>query len=168
VTRQLDGAAYGMEVLLRRKVGRVTGWLAYTLSKSERVFSCGLRPSDFDQRHVLNVVVQARLPWKLILGGHLYVATGRPYTSIGDDGLATLRNNARLPTFVQLDLRLDREWLFKKWALAVFLEILNVTYSQSVFGIYTPQDMNGVPLLNSQELNAFRWILPTIGVRGRL
>lgn len=168
VTRQLNGAAYGMELLLRRKIGRVTGWIAYTLSKSEREFSCGLRPSDFDQRHILNVVVQARLPWKLIVGAHLYVATGRPYTAVGDDGLATLRNNARLPTFVQLDLRVDREWLFKKWALAAFLEIINVTYSQSVFGIYTPTDMNSVPLIGQQSLNAIHLILPTLGVRGRM
>jgi hypothetical protein len=168
VTRQLDGASYGMEVLLRRKVGRVTGWIAYTLSKSERIFSCGLRPSDFDQRHVLNVVLQVRLPWKLIAGAHLYVATGRPYTSVAEDGLASVRNNSRLPTYVQLDLRIDREWLFKKWALAVFLEILNVTYSQSIFGVYTPDDMNGVPVLGQQSLNAFRWILPTLGIRGRI
>ncbi len=168
VTRQVAGAAYGMEVLVRRRLGRVTGWIAYTLSKSERLFSCGLRPSDFDQRHVLNVVVQARLPWKLILGGHLYVATGRPYTALDSSGLATVRNNARLPTFVQVDLRIDREWVFQRWAVAAFIEILNVTYSQSVFGIYTPQDDNGVPLLNQSQLNAFRWILPTLGVRGRL
>ncbi len=168
VTRQLDGAAYGMELLLRRKIGRVTGWIAYTLSKSERSFSCGLRPSDFDQRHILNLVLQLRLPWKLILGAHLYVATGRPYTTVGDDGLAAIRNNSRLPDFVQVDLRLDREWLFRKWAFAVFLEILNLTYSESVFGIYTPEDSNGIPLLNQSTLNGFRWILPTIGVRGRI
>jgi hypothetical protein len=168
VTRQLDGAAYGMEVLLRRKVGRFTGWIAYTLSKSERVFSCGLRPSDFDQRHILNAVLQVRLPRKVILGAHLYFASGRPYTTVGADGLATVRNNSRLPDFVQLDVRVDREWLFKRWAFALFVEILNLTYSESVFGIYTPSDDNGIPLLNQSTLNGFRWILPTVGVRGRI
>ncbi len=168
VTRQLNGAAYGMEVLVRRKVGRVTGWLAYTLSRSERNFSCGLRPSDFDQRHIFNGVLQVRLPRKVMLGAHLYVATGRPYTTVGDDGLAAVRNNSRLPDFVQLDVRVDREWLFKKWAFALFVEILNLTYSQSVFGIYTPEDSNGIPLLNQSTLNGFRWILPTVGIRGRI
>jgi hypothetical protein len=176
VTRQLDGAAYGMEVLLRRKIGRVTGWLAYTLSKSERIYSCGLRPSDFDQTHVFNGVIQVRLPWKLIAGAHLNVASGRPYTAIGSDGLATVRNNARLPTYVQLDLRLDREWLFKRWALAAFIEILNVTYSETIFGLQLPSSMNmsrspnssSLPLIGDTIPDAFRWILPTIGIRGRI
>jgi hypothetical protein len=168
VTRQLNGDAFGMEVLLRRKVGRVTGWIAYTLSRSEREYSCGMRPSDFDQTHVLNIVVQVRLPWKLIFGTHLEVATGRPYTKIGDEGINTPRNNARLPTYVQVDLRLDREWVFKKWAIAAFLEILNATYSETIFGIASPGGMSGIPLLNDPSLDAFHWILPTIGVRGRI
>ena len=168
VTRQLDGAAYGMEVMLRRSIGRFTGWVAYTLSKSERQFSCGLRPSDFDQRHVLNVVLQVRLPWKLIAGAHLYFASGRPYSSYAENGLAAVRNDARLPDYVQLDLRIDREWLFKRWAFAGFIEVLNATYSETVLGNYTTQDTSSVPTLSLSALNHLRFILPTIGIRARL
>jgi hypothetical protein len=168
VTRQLDGASYGGELMLRRTVGRFTGWLAYTLSKSERIFSCGLRPADFDQRHVLNFVLQVRLPWKLIAGAHLYVATGRPYTTDPGDGTVPLRNNSRLPTYVQLDLRLDREWLFRRWAFAAYLEVLNVTYSTMILGVFTPSDTMGLPILGSQSLNSLHIILPTIGLRARL
>src|SRR5581483_7543389 len=77
IMRQVDGHSYGMELLLRRHVGRVTGWIAYTLSRSERIYSCGLRPADFDQSHLLNVVVQVRLPWRLMAGARLYFASGR-------------------------------------------------------------------------------------------
>jgi len=168
VTRQVKGSSAGMELLLRRTGGPVSGWIAYTLSRSDRVYSCGLRPSDFDQRHILNVVVQARLPWKLLLGVRLYVATGRPVTIIENvfDPTTTPRNNARLPDFVQLDLRLDREWLFKKWAIAAFLEVLNLTYSQSVFGVRYPE-VDGIRRYDMPQLNGFNWILPSIGVRAR-
>jgi hypothetical protein len=167
VLRQTDGASYGMEVLLRRKVGRFTGWIAYTLSRSERVFSCGLRPSDYDQSHLLNVVLQMRLPWKLMAGVRLYVATGRPTTLVDPaTGLSQTRNNARLPDYVQLDLRLDREWVFQKWALAAFLEVVNSTYSQSVFNVTYPKE-GGLTRYDMPQLNAFRWILPSVGLRGR-
>src|SRR5207244_1713710 len=117
ITRQVSGASYGMEMLARVSEGPITGWVAYTVSRSERIYSCGLRPSDFDQTHVLNVVVQARLPWRLLLGLRLYYTTGRPYTQLDvSTGLANLvpplRNNARLPDYLELDLRLDREWIF--------------------------------------------------------
>jgi hypothetical protein len=167
VTRQVDGQSYGMELLVRRTKGVVTGWVAYTLSRSERSYSCGLRPADFDQSHLLNVVVQARLPWKLLLGVRFYLATGRPVTLVGDlQSLSTTRNNVRLPDFVQLDIRLDREWIFKKWALSVFLEVLNLTYSQSNFGLTYPE-IDRVRRYDMPQLNGFRWILPSIGVRGR-
>jgi hypothetical protein len=171
-TRQMDGAGYGLELLVRRQSGRVTGWLSYTLSRAERVYSCGLAPADFDQTHTFNGVVQVRLPWRLLLGIHLNVATGRPYTLLTPD-LATnsvggARNNARMPTYVQLDLRIDREWIYKRWALALFLELLNITYSESIYGVTYPKD----PILmitryDQPQFEGFRWILPSIGLRAR-
>jgi hypothetical protein len=171
-TRQLDGAGYGMELLVRRTRGRVTGWLSYTLSRSERVFSCGLGPADFDQSHVLNAVVQVRLPWRLMLGFHLLLQTGRPYTVLSADvasgTVSGSRNNARLPTYFQLDLRLDREWLFKRWALSVFVEILNLAYSQSIYGVTYPKDPDlMITRYDQPQFEGFRWILPSIGLRAR-
>jgi hypothetical protein len=121
---------------------------------------------------VLNAVVQVRLPWRLMVGVRLNLQTGRPYTLLQPD-LATLsingsRNNERLPTYVQLDLRLDREWLFRRWTLAVFVEALNITYSESVYGITYPKDATTmITRYDQPEVEGFRWILPSIGARGR-
>lgn len=171
ITRQVDGQSMGLEVLLRRQEGRVTGWVSYTLSRAERFFSCGLRPSDFDQRHILNIVVQARLPGRFVLGGRFYLGTGRPYTRLelvpGTLQIEEpLRNNARLPDFFQFDVRLDREWLFRRWALSAFLEVANATYSQSILFLRYPRE-NGVTRYDRPELVGFRFILPSLGVRAR-
>jgi hypothetical protein len=172
VTRQITGQGYGMELLLRRQTGRVTGWISYTLSRSERIYSCGLAPSDFDQTHVLNAVVQVRLPWHLMVGVRLNVATGRPYTLLQAD-LATgtisgNRNNQRLPNYVQIDLRVDREWIFRRWALALFVELLNMTYSESIYGVTFPKDpVLMITRYDQPQFEGFRWILPSIGARGR-
>jgi hypothetical protein len=82
------------------------------------------------------------------------------------DGSATLRNNERLQTNLQLDFRLDREWLFRRFALDVFLEVVNATYSEAVFGLAYPKEGN-VTRYDMPVTNGFRWILPSIGVRGR-
>ena len=177
VTRQVDGASFGMELMLRRKAGLFTGWLAYTLSRSERAFACGLAPADYDQTHVLNAVVQVRLPWRLMVGGRLFMQSGRPFTRLEfPDGTATVRNAERLPTTVQLDLRVDREWLFRRFAVAVFIEAANVTYGEAIFGVTYPvipiRDETGkitssITRYDMPQNNGFRWILPSLGVRGR-
>lgn len=174
ITRQIDGQSYGMELFAGKEIGRVTGWISYTLSRTERIYSCGLRPADYDQTHVLNVVLQVRLPWNLMAGAHFLLQTGRPVTTIDPNNLqAATRNNTRLPDYYQLDLRIDREWIFRRWALSVFLEVLNLTYSESIIGLTYPIEPN--PLNPTQDitrydmpqLSGFNWILPTIGVRGR-
>ena len=171
ITRQIGGAGYGMELLLRRQEGRVTGWIAYTLSRAERVYSCGLGPSDFDQAHVLNVALQVRLPWRLMAGGRLRFTSGRPYTQLGVDfasmTVSGSRNNARLPSYVQLDLRIDREWIFDRFSLAVFLEAINVTYAESVFGVTYPKDpVLMITRYDQPQIQGFRWVVPSLGVRG--
>ena len=167
VMRQIDGQSYGMESMLRRHSGRVTGWIAYTLSRAERYFTCGLRPADYDQTHVLNMVVQVRLPWQLMLGGRFFYSTGRPVTELSyPDGSSTVRNNTRLPDTYQLDVRLDREWIFRRFAIDFFLEVVNSTFSQANFGLTYPRE-NNVVRYDQPMLNGFRWILPSIGVRGR-
>jgi hypothetical protein len=72
---------------------------------------------------------------------------------------------------VQLDLRIDREWIFRKWAFAAFIEALNVTYSQTVYGVSYPKDMlpDGTTITRYDQPQALglRWVLPSVGVRGR-
>ena len=74
------GRTYGMELLLRHEITRnFFGWIAYTLSLSERDLNQDeerLLPTPFDQRHILTVVGQTKLPWNFTLGVRLRVVTG--------------------------------------------------------------------------------------------
>lgn len=178
--RVTDGAAYGLEVLLRRTRGRFTGWIAYTLSRSERVYPCGVRPADYDQTHVLNVVAQVQLPRGFALGARLLVSTGRPETllpptqPINDsmlgltDGNPGVRNNIRLPNFVQLDVRADKTWQFRRFYVAAFLEVINATFSRTNLYLSYPDAETATVggTYGKPEIIGFQWILPSIGVRG--
>lgn len=168
IVRVTDGSAMGMELLLRRHSGRVTGWIAYSLSRAERRYPCGIRPADYDQMHVLNIAVQAQLPRGVVAGARLQVATGRPVTEVElPDWEATRRNNRRLPTFVQLDVRVDKKWQLKRVLLTLFVEVINCTYSQTALLLHYPSADSPVGYDFTQpQVVGFRWVLPSIGLRG--
>ena len=96
------GRGYGGELMLRLpEHARVSGWLAYTLSWSLRDFDGLFAPSDWDQRHILNLVTTVRLKNGFSVGGRVHYNTGRPYP-------VRPAEYERLPAFWQLDLRADK------------------------------------------------------------
>ncbi|MDR0798487.1 MAG: hypothetical protein LBN18_01820 [Dysgonamonadaceae bacterium] len=114
-----SGHAYGLELLFKRNYGRWTGWLSYTLARSERTFEeinqGKTFPARFDRRHDLSLVsVYTFNPhWDISL---VYVyATGNAYTlpsswyfinhtpvkEYGD------YNSARMPDYNRMDLSVN-------------------------------------------------------------
>jgi TonB-dependent Receptor Plug Domain len=76
------GRAIGLEVLLQRNQGRVTGWLSYALSKSERELYGTTVPFDFDRRHALGVALNVDLTPRIRASVHSQYATGFPITPL--------------------------------------------------------------------------------------
>lgn len=173
---QVNGWSYGLETMLRlTPKKRLFGWAAYTLSRSTRDFRIGgSAPSNWDQRHILNVVLGYRLGRKWSFGGRVHANSGRPFTAANEgqsfaDALSENRNNNRLAPFFQLDLRIERRWKFRTWTLQVMLDVINSTYASEVLACLPPEDSGasimvlGVAGCNAQAL---RYILPSIGLRG--
>ena len=56
-----DGESYGIELLVEKRIGKLTGWLGYTLSKSNRTFSDlnfgEAFPYKYDRRHDVSVAM---------------------------------------------------------------------------------------------------------------
>ncbi len=79
-----EGSAYGIEVLLEKKLtsqqDRFSGWVSYALAYAYRERD-GLRiPFNFDQRHTVNVVANIRLNDWLDLGIRWRYGSGFPIT----------------------------------------------------------------------------------------
>jgi hypothetical protein len=78
------GKVRGIDFLVQKKFGDYTGWVGYTLAKSEKTilqFSPDPFPSNFDVRHEFKSVNIYKLGrWDL--GATWIYATGKPYTSI--------------------------------------------------------------------------------------
>jgi hypothetical protein len=87
-----EGASYGLEVMIRRPMKhKLYGWLAYTLSRSLRVVDGIIVPSDWDQRHILNLVVGYRWPRNYSTSARFHYNSGRPYPLYSNKGPARSR-----------------------------------------------------------------------------
>jgi TonB dependent receptor/TonB-dependent Receptor Plug Domain len=153
-----DGESYGVEVMIRRPPShRFYGWLAYTWSKSLRLIgpSRSKAYSDWDQRHVLNLVAGVRLPAGFGLGARFHLNTGRPYPVFDDDNPAP-PDYIRLPTFYQLDLRARKRFVFDNFELEVYVEAVNATLTKQVFDV---KRING-----EEDRRYYQIVLPSLGL----
>jgi TonB family protein len=174
-----SGRSYGAELLLRYKpVGRFFGWVAYTLSRSERKDGPN-QPwytFEYDQTHILTALasVSGRAGfegWRL--GARFRYVTGSPYTAnIGgvmdyDAGAYApiddpVPYSSRSGAFYQLDLRIDKTWKFQSWQLGAYLDLQNATNHQSPEGVYYNYDFSESKVLKGLPL------LPILGIRGEI
>ena len=78
------GTSYGTELFIKKVNGTVTGWVGYTLSKTERVFENinggNAFPAKFDRRHDLSIVCSWQVHAKWKLGAAFVYATGNAIT----------------------------------------------------------------------------------------
>lgn len=168
------GRSYGLELLLRKRVGDFAhGWLSYTLSRSERRDTQpeedeGWEPFDLDQTHVLNLAWTFQLPYDWSIGVRFRLATGSPsarvvgavYDADEDDFDPIVDGTERLPTYHQLDVRIDKLWRFDTWMFQVYVDVQNVYDADNSEGWDYQYDfrrraqVEGIP------------ILPTLGFRG--
>ena len=66
----------------------------------------------------------------------------------------------RTPLFLQLDARVEHDWLYERWSLGLYLDIINVTNRQNVEAVQYDYRFR-----NSSPVTSFP-ILPTLGVKG--
>ena len=110
------GRAYGAEFLVKKKTGQLTGWIGYTLSRSERQIE-GINNRQWyaakqDRTHDVSVVGTYQLSKKWTLSGTWVYNTGNAVTFPTakyriDGGVAFLyseRNGYRMPDYHRLDL----------------------------------------------------------------
>ncbi|MCR5352186.1 MAG: TonB-dependent receptor [Bacteroidales bacterium] len=117
------GRAYGLELFVQKTQGKTTGWIAYTLSRSERWFPNGSInmgrpfPYKYDRPHAFNLTlnhkfsekVDVSISWIFSSGSTLTLpmrksATIDPNGSVVEINYVESRNNFRLPPSHRLNL----------------------------------------------------------------
>lgn len=171
------GKAYGIEFLVRKNKGRLSGWIAYTYSRSFRYFDqiMGNKyPARFDKPHDLSIVANYDITKRLNLGFTFVYGSGTVYTPIKSLYLINFspimeygtRNSARLQAYHRMDVSLSYELSKeeKPFTSTLVLSIYNLYNRKNIFMTYTVPESDarsGSLEMRSYKMSLFP-ILPSI------
>ncbi|MBD3391911.1 MAG: TonB family protein [Chitinivibrionales bacterium] len=172
---------YGLEFMLRHDQSeRFFGWLAYSLSRSEYF---DYQEDDWalyskDQTHNVIAVGSWRLPRNWEAGFKLQYTTGDPQTPVigsvyrehlhffdREEGEA---RSTRLPPTFQLDLRIDKKFVFEKWMFTAYVDFFNINYflykspQLAIFNSAEPYDYETG---TENKRYAYQYSIPSIGLK---
>jgi hypothetical protein len=165
------GWGYGVEFLIRKKYGKLTGWISYTLSKAKRQFpdinGGNIFLAKQDRPNNIAVVGMYELNPKLTFSATWIFISGNPVTfpsgRYAIDGnivpYYTERNGYRMPDYHRLDIGLT--WQRKKtasfesnWNFSIY----NVYARANAYAINFQQDPNDPTKMQAVQLSLFRFV----------
>jgi len=142
-----SGEAYGLEFLVKKEeTDKLSGWFVLNLAKSQRRNDVTGQEFRFQHDQPVNatLVGNYKLSDDWALGMKWNYHSGTPYTPIlGTNGtypdgrpvpLYAGVNSGTLPVHHQLDLRLDRNYLFDNWKLNTYFELNDIYQRKNVVG----------------------------------
>ncbi len=153
---QGEGKSYGVEVLLKKNTGRLSGFISYTYSRSfiksesnidEKVVNNGeYYPASNDKPHNVSTVINFKPTRRLTLSNVLNFSSGAPITIpiaklyLGDSYTVIYsdRNEYRVPNYFRWDASLTYKGSLKKkrvkstWTFS----ILNITGKKNPYSIF--------------------------------
>jgi hypothetical protein len=165
------GRAYGLELLLKKKEGRLTGWIGYTLSKTERKID-GINEGKWynarqDRTHDISVVGIYELNSRWSISGVFVYNTGDAVTyPTGKYNLQgqtlyqyAARNANRMPAYHRLDFSATYEKnktkrMHGSWNFSLY----NVYGRENAFRISFKDDPNDPTRTQIIRTALFRWV----------
>jgi outer membrane receptor protein involved in Fe transport len=168
------GRVYGLELVAKHELtSKFVGWLAYTLMRAERrdSGSSSYRLFQYDQTHILTVFGSYTLPRNWQIGSRFRYVTGNPTTpvtgSIYDASTDTYnpvyslnKYSARVPAFHQLDIRVDKRWIYNSWMLTAYLDL------QNVYNRANPEEVQYNFNFRKSQYSQGLPIYPILGLKG--
>ncbi|PKP34855.1 MAG: hypothetical protein CVU00_05115 [Bacteroidetes bacterium HGW-Bacteroidetes-17] len=164
-TLQGDLKVYGVELMLKKNIGSLTGWINYTYSHTSVLIDSEFAenrinygepyPSNYDKPHALNLVANYDFARRHRLSYNIVYSTGRPITYptsfYFQNGIKILnyskRNEYRIPDYLRLDLSFTTEGNLLKnkaahgsWTFSIY----NVLGTNNPYSIYFKQEENKI------------------------
>jgi len=168
--------AYGIELQLQKKEGKLTGWISYTYSRSERTIQ-GINNnqpylSPYDRPNAVYVVGNYTLNKNISFGANFVYTTGQPVTypvarmEIGNliVPIYSARNAYRMPDYHRLDVSLTWKPASKKkrfWTGEWNFSIYNVYAHKNAWAINFVEDPNN-PNETKAEMTYLFTFVPSI------
>jgi hypothetical protein len=176
-----DGRAYGIEFFVRKKLGKLTGWVAYTYSRSERkvigmdeeetINNGNYYPTYYDRPHDLTLTGHYQITRRWSFSANYIFMSGRPATypenkyiidrftvaGYGD------RNQYRIPDYHRLDISFTLAGNLKKskkWDGSWTFSVYNLFARKNAYSVYFKAENGAVP--QAYKLSVIGTAFPSI------
>lgn len=166
------GRAYGLELLLKKKTGKLTGWVGYTLSKTERkingINNNGWYNARQDRTHDLSVVGIYELSKRWILSTTFVYQTGNAVTfptgKFNLNGVTVYqyanRNANRLPAYHRLDFgaTYEKKKPGRRFQSSWNFGLYNVYGRENAYTITFRDNLDDPTKTEALQTSLFRWV----------
>lgn len=166
-----SGRAYGLEWFLKKKTGKLTGWISYTLARTERsvpgINNGNWYPARQDQTHNIAIVgiYQTNSRWTISSNwvyntGNAVTFPSGKYTLNGQTAYYyTERNGYRFPAYHRLDLAATlknkpRKGREGSWTFSLY----NVYGRENTYSIEFKDDPNNPGKTIAEQTALFKWV----------
>ncbi|MFT7032099.1 MAG: hypothetical protein ACJA2S_000596 [Cyclobacteriaceae bacterium] len=174
------GRSYGVEILLKRKSGKFSGWFSYTYARSliqangdysvEQINNGNFYPSNYDKPHTAVLVSNFKINRRVNISFNINYSTGRPATFPVTKYvfknqpllLYTDRNQYRIPHYFRTDLAFNFEGNHKvhkkihgSWSFSIY----NLTSRPNAYSIFFRSENEQI---NGYKLSIFKNAIPTV------
>lgn len=171
------GWSYGIEAMLEKTVGKTTGWIGYTWSKTERKFpniNYGQTfPAKYDRRHDVSIVLTHKFNDRFDIGATWVYGSGNTATvgfshypvapipnSWGSGSKLrhySTRNNYRLPAYQRMDVGMNfhkqKKHGIRTWSISAY----NAYNQKNPFIIYWKEDYNNPVIIEDGNYSYYTY-----------
>jgi len=171
------GKAYGLELLVKKQKGKLTGWIGYTWSRTERTIN-GINngspyPVRQDRPHNINIVTSYHLGKRWEIGATWVYASGNAITMPSGgyvyNGIVvpvyTERNGYRMPASHRLDLSVTlngKDKPGKRFHSSWNLSLYNVYARQNPYSIQLRQNADNPTVTEAVQTSIVGTVIPSI------
>ncbi|MEI8086511.1 MAG: TonB-dependent receptor [Paludibacter sp.] len=165
------GSAYGLELLLKKNKGKFTGWLGYTLSRSEKQID-GINNSQWyaarqDRTHDISIVTMYDISkrwnvsavWVYQTGNAITFPSGKYEVAGNNILLYTERNGYRMPAYHRLDLGATYKLKeHKRFSSELSFSLYNAYGHENAYIITFEKSKTDPNKTVAMQTSLFRWI----------
>lgn len=174
------GKAYGLEIMMKKRVGKLNGWVSYTYSRillkmndpiaGETINNGEYYPANYDKPHDFTFIGNYRINHRFSISFNATYSTGRPitvpvgrfYYAGSERTLYSERNTYRIPDYFRTDFSMNIEGNHKvhqlthnSWTVGLY----NMTGRKNPYSVYYTSE-NGV--VNGYKLSIFGSVIPFV------
>lgn len=187
VLLQGSGFSYGVESMIRKVRGRLTGWVSYTYAQTrylingtgdkEKINGGNYYPPNFNKPHIANLYLNWMHNRRISYAINFTYSSGRPTTyptdkyAVGGIYIPNYinRNQNRIPDYHRLDLSMTigpNPAIKHRWKGSWVLSVYNVYARKNAFSVFFQTSNEATSLFyrrsNAYQLSIFATVIPSV------